>query len=67
MSSLTSAVNEDEIIFLEKISEPNSDLYDAIQEGEDILNGKIKAEDYNSVKELIDNLNNDILVNKDKL
>lgn len=67
MSSLTNVVDTDEITFLEKISEPNSDLYDAIQEGEDILNGKIKAEDYNSVKELIDNLNNDILVNKDKL
>lgn len=67
MSSLTNVVDTDEITFLEKISEPNSDLYDAIQEGEDILNGKIKAKDYNSVKELIDDLNNDFLVNENKI
>lgn len=57
---LRKAINEGGIPFEVKMSKPSKDLYEAIQEGEDILNGKIKAKDYNSVKELIEDLENDI-------
>jgi len=35
---------------------PSKELLEALQEGEDILNGKIKAKKYHSVKELIGDL-----------
>ena len=33
--------------------EPSRELLEAIQEGEDILNGKIKAKGYHNVKKMI--------------
>ena len=39
---------------------PSKELLEAIQEGEDILNGKVKAKKYHSVKELIGDLENEL-------
>ena len=39
---------------------PTKELIEAIQEGEDILSGKIKAKKYHSVKELIGDLENEL-------
>ncbi len=37
---------------------PSKELLEALQEGEDILSGKIQAKGYHSVKELIEDLEN---------
>ena len=39
---------------------PSKELLEAIQEGEDILSGKIKAKKYHSVKELIGDLESEL-------
>lgn len=39
---------------------PSKELLETIQEGEDILSGKIQAKKYHSVKELIGDLENEI-------
>ena len=39
---------------------PSKELLEAIQEGEDILNGKVKTKKYHSVKELIGDLENEL-------
>ena len=39
---------------------PNKELLEAIQEGEDILNGKVKSKKYHSIKELIEDLENEV-------
>ena len=39
---------------------PSKELLEVLQEGEDILNGKIKTKKYHSVKELTLELENDI-------
>ena len=39
---------------------PNKELLEALQEGEDILSGKINTKKYHSVKELIGELENEI-------
>lgn len=42
------------------VRKPNKELLEALKESEDILNGKIKTKKYHNVKELIDDLENDI-------
>ena len=37
---------------------PSKELLEALQEGEDILNGKVNAKRYHSIKELIGDLDN---------
>lgn len=37
---------------------PSKELLEALQEGEDILNGKIKAKGYNNMYELLEDLKN---------
>ena len=39
---------------------PTKELLEAIQEGEDILNGKVKTKKYHSVKELIGDLEDEL-------
>lgn len=41
------------------IYKPNKELKEALEEGENILNRKIKTKTYNSVKELIKDLENE--------
>lgn len=43
-----------------KNPKPSKELLEALQEGEDILNGKIKTKRYHSVKELIGDLENEL-------
>ena len=38
---------------------PSKELLEALQEGEDILNGKIKTKGYHSVKKLFEDIEND--------
>ncbi len=40
--------------------EPSKELLEALQEGEDIINGKIQAKGYQTVYELIKDLESDI-------
>ena len=53
-------IKNDGLPFEVKNPKPSKELLEALQEGEDILNGKIKAKKYHSVKELIEDLENDI-------
>ncbi len=53
-------INKDGVPFDVVNPKPNKELLEALQEGEDILNGKIKTKRYHSVKELIEDLENDI-------
>ena len=41
------------------VKKPSKELLDVLKESEDILNGKIQTKKYHSVKELIDDLEND--------
>ena len=43
---------------------PNKELLEALKEGEEILSGKIDAKKYDSVKELIEDLENDVWLSK---
>ena len=49
-------INKDGVPFEVVNPKPSKELLEAIQEGEDILSGKIKTKKYNSVKELIEDL-----------
>ena len=53
-------INKDGVPFEITNSKPGKELIAALQEGEDIINGKIKTKSYHSVKELIEDLENDI-------
>lgn len=53
-------IKNDGLPFEVKNPKPSKELLEALQEGEDILNGKIKAKKYHSVKELIGDLENEI-------
>ena len=53
-------IKNDGLPFEVKNPKPNKELLEALQEGEDILNGKIKAKKYHSVKELIGDLESEI-------
>ncbi len=49
-----------DLLFEVRNSKPNKELLEALKEGEDILSSKIDARKYDSVKELIKDLENDI-------
>ncbi len=53
-------INKDGVPFEVVNPKPNKELLEALKEGEDILNGKIKAKKYHSVKELIGDLENEL-------
>lgn len=53
-------IYKDGLPFAVKNPKPSKELLEALEEGEDILNGKIKAKKYHSVKELIEDLENEI-------
>lgn len=46
----------DGLPFEAKNPKPSKDLLEALQEGEDILNGKIKAKSYHDMYEMIEDL-----------
>lgn len=53
-------INKDGIPFEVTNKKPTKELLEALKEGEDILNGKIKTKSYKSVQELIEDLESDI-------
>ncbi len=59
---LTQSVREQRLPFVASMQspEPSKELLEALQEGEDILSGKIKAKKYHSVKELIGDLEDEL-------
>lgn len=50
----------DDLLFEVENSKPNKELLEALKESEEILSGKIDARKYDSVKELIDDLEKDV-------
>ena len=58
--ALTQVVKRDGVPFEVVNPKPNKELLEAIKEGEDILNGKIKTKKYHSVKELIGDLEDEL-------
>lgn len=53
-------INKDGVPFDVVNPKPSKELLEALQEGEDILNGKVKAKKYHSIKELIGDLENEV-------
>ena len=53
-------INKDGVPFEVVNPRPSKELLEALQEGEDILSGKIQAKKYHNVKELIGDLENEI-------
>jgi len=53
-------INKDGIPFDVVNPRPNRDLLEALQEGEDILSGRIDAKRYHSIKEMIEDLENEL-------
>ncbi len=53
-------INKDGVPFEIVNPKPSKELLEALQEGEDILSGKIKAKKYHSVKELIGDLEDEL-------
>ena len=51
-------INRDGVPFDVVNTKPSKELLEALQEGEDILNGKVNAKRYHSIKELIKDLDN---------
>lgn len=51
-------INRDGVPFDVVNPKPSKELLEALQEGEDILNGKVNAKRYHSIKELIKDLDN---------
>lgn len=51
-------INRDGVPFDVVNPKPSKELLEALQEGEDILNGKVNAKRYHSIKELIGDLDN---------
>lgn len=52
------SINRDGVPFDVVNPKPSKELLEALQEGEDILNGKVNAKRYHSIKELIGDLDN---------
>lgn len=53
-------INKDGVPFDVVNPKPSKELLEALQEGEDILNGKVKTKRYHSIKELIGDLENEV-------
>lgn len=53
-------INRDGVPFDVVNPKPSKELLEALQEGEDILNGKVNAKRYHSIKELIGDLENEV-------
>lgn len=51
-------INRDSVPFDVVNPKPSKELLEALQEGENILNGKVNAKRYHSIKELIGDLDN---------
>ena len=51
-------INRDDGPFNVVNPKPSKELLEALQEGENILNGKVNAKRYHSIKELIGDLDN---------
>ena len=51
-------INRDDVPFNVVNPKPSKELLEALQEGENILNGKVNAKRYHSIKELIGDLDN---------
>lgn len=51
-------INRDGVPFDVVNPKPSKELLEALQEGEDILNGKVYVKRYHSIKELIGDLDN---------
>ena len=49
-------INKDGVPFEIVNPKPSKELLEALQEGEDILNGKIKAKSYNNMYEMLEDL-----------
>lgn len=49
-------INKDGIPFEIKNPKPSKELLEALQEGEDILNGKIKTKGYHNVRKMIEDI-----------
>ncbi len=67
MKSLKSTIcvrvdKNDKELARNQIKQPvlSQELLEALEEGEDILNGKIKSKKYHSVEELIQDLDNEV-------
>lgn len=58
--ALVQVIKKNGVPFEIKNPKPTKELIEAIQEGEDILSGKIKAKKYHSIKELIEDLESEI-------
>ncbi len=57
---LTQSVREQQIPFRPSMNpEPSKELLEAIQEGEDILSGKIKTKGYHNVRKMIEDILNE--------
>ena len=54
--ALKQLINKDGIPFEVVNPKPSKELLEALQEGEDILNGKIKTKKYQNLKELMQDL-----------
>ena len=53
---LSQSVREQAIPFTSTMEVPNQRLLEALEESEDIINGKIKAKKYNNFDELLENV-----------
>ena len=51
-------INRDGVPFDVVNPKPSKELLEALQDGEDILNGKVNAKRYHNIKELIGDLDN---------
>lgn len=56
---LRKSIDEWAIPFNVSAKKPNRELSEALQEGEDILNGKIQSKGYNNVDKMFDDILND--------
>lgn len=52
-------INKDGIPFEVSNPKPSKDLLEALQEGEDILNGKIQAKGYHNVRKMFEDIINE--------
>lgn len=56
--AINQLINRDGVPFDVVNPKPSKELLEALQEGEDILNGKVNAKRYHSIEELIKDLDN---------
>ncbi len=56
---LVKSINEWGIPFEVSAPKPSKELLEALQEGEDIMNGKIQTKTYHNVKEMFEELDKD--------